>query len=215
MVDPLHHTASGDNIADLATKGKVHKDQVDVNSEWQDGPSYLSYERDSSWPINRDMLHGHDSIPANERLVKVFHVSSVEHVENIQLFEIIRWVAERHRDLNKVLRIVARFLIAARLSDRSKVQIEPTPVILQNARFLLEIIYGQDTAIKVLEGKLVGLEPILSKGRYVTRGRFGRGIAIILVIVELPILLSDSHLAYLIMVNAHEETHNGAKSTLA
>ena len=33
--------------------------------------------------------------------------------------------------------------------------------------------------------------------------------------MELPILLADSHLAYLIMVAAHEESHNCAKSTLA
>ena len=32
QVEQLHHTASADNIADLATKGKVKKEQVDLHS---------------------------------------------------------------------------------------------------------------------------------------------------------------------------------------
>ena len=71
-VEPLQHTASADNIADLATKGKVTKEHVDEHSVWQNGPSYLQYERDTSWPINRDMLSGQDSIPDDEKLVRIF-----------------------------------------------------------------------------------------------------------------------------------------------
>ena len=48
QVEQLHHTANADNIADLATKGKVKKEQVDLHSEWQNGPSNLAYERDFS-----------------------------------------------------------------------------------------------------------------------------------------------------------------------
>ena len=83
------------------------------------------------------------------------------------------------------------------------------------ARQLLEITYGQETALEVIKGTLVGLDPVLSKGRFVTRGRFGSGIAKILGLVELPILLPNSWLSYLIMVQAHQESHSCAKSTLA
>ena len=47
-VEPIYHTSSTDNIADLATKGKVSKEQLDENSDWQNGPSYLKYDRDRS-----------------------------------------------------------------------------------------------------------------------------------------------------------------------
>ena len=79
----------------------------------------------------------------------------------------------------------------------------------------MEITFGQEVAAEVSKGKLVGLDPINSKGRYVTKGRFGKSIKPILGVSELPILLNSSKLAYLIMKEAHEETHNDAKSTLA
>ena len=215
-VESLFYTASEDNISDLATRGKVIKSQIDELSEWQNGPSYLSYERDSSWPINREMLHGEDHIPDTERLVRIFSLSSKDPLASApNLFLVIRWVTERHRNLPKVLRIISRFLVASRSRNRSLIEVEPAPELLTQSRHLLEIVYGQDTAVVVRSGRLVGLDPVLSRGRYVTRGRFGKGIASILGIIELPILLRDSYLAYLIMVNAHEETHSAAKSTLA
>ena len=36
-VEPLHHTASADNIADLATRGKVTRELLDETSVWQNG----------------------------------------------------------------------------------------------------------------------------------------------------------------------------------
>ena len=80
-VEPLHHTASSDNVADLATRGEVSYSQVDENSEWQNGPDYLMYERDSSWPINRDMLKGQDAIPDEEKLVRVYSVVEADRLK--------------------------------------------------------------------------------------------------------------------------------------
>ena len=45
VVDPLYHTPGGLNISDLATRGLAKDKDVDVGSEWQEGPSYLKYER--------------------------------------------------------------------------------------------------------------------------------------------------------------------------
>ena len=124
-------------------------------------------------------------------------------------------MAERHRDLLKVLRIIARIIAISVDRDKASSNMEPTAVRMKQARVLLEAVYGQDTVKEVVAGKLVGLDPILSAGRYVTRGRFGKGIALVLGLEELPIFLNSSHFAYLVMVAAHEETHNDAKSTLA
>ena len=180
-----------------------------MGSELQNGPNYLQYERDSSWPINREMLSGHDAIPNEEKIINVFSINTGFMTD---LCEIIRGIAETHRKILHVLRIIARLVGANKLKA---IVSEPSPEGIAIARQLLEVVYGQDTAIEVERGKLVGLDPRLSKGRFVTRGRFGKGIANVLGIAELPILLPDSHLAYLIMVNAHEESHNEAKSTLA
>ena len=113
------------------------------------------------------------------------------------------------------MRIVARLITSSKSCKRTDILLEPSSESITQARHLLEIVYGQDTASEVLSGKLVGLAPKLSKGRFVTRGRFGSGLANVLGLVELPILLPDSQLAYLIMVQAHLETHSAAKSTLA
>ena len=213
VVEPIHYTASANNIADLATRGNVVRDQLDEKSTWQRGPDYLRYTRDDSWPINRDMLSGQDCIPDNEKLVRVFSLRSVDISPCV--FDSVRWIADRHRDLLKVLRIVARLITSSKSCKRTDILLEPSSESITQARHLLEIVYGQDTASEVLSGKLVGLAPKLSKGRFVTRGRFGSGLANVLGLVELPILLPDSQLAYLIMVQAHLETHSAAKSTLA
>ena len=124
-------------------------------------------------------------------------------------------MAERYRDLSKVIRILARLIAVSVSKDKTSISLEPTAVRMKQARIILEIVYGQDTTKEVVSGKLVGLDPVLSGGRYVTRGRFGKGIALVLGLEELPIFLNTSHMAYLVMVAAHNETHNEAKSTLA
>ena len=238
-VEPLHYTPSKENISDLATKGEAHVKDVDEYSEWQNGKHYLRFEMDDSWPISR--VSGQDSVPEEEKIVSLFSailsryipaITREQHIEEswqmrvpnitkfgaeywVQKFDFIRWVAERHRDLLKVLRILARLIAVSAVKKKPSILEEPSVERLEKARALLEIVYGEDTAKEVVNGKLVGLDPVLSKGRYVTRGRFGQGIALVLGLEELPILMNYSYLAYLVMVSAHNETHNEAKSTLA
>ena len=215
-IEPIHYTTSRDDVADLATRGNVVVQQLDSFSEWQNGPKYLCYTRDSSWPINREMISGQDSIPDVEKILRVYaiHDKSFNPGSDGILLS-IRWVTERHSNLLKVLRIIARIITVSCTGYREDARIEPTADRISQARHLLEIVYGQDTALQVSSGKLVGLNPRLSKGRFVTRGRFGSGIAKVLGLIELPILLPESYLSYLIMLQAHLETHSAAKSSLA
>jgi len=48
----------------------------------------------------------------------------------------------------------------------------------------------------------------------VTRGSFGKGLFRTLGVSELPILLNTERLSYLLMVDARNEDHREAKSTL-
>ena len=73
------------------------------------------------------------------------------------------------------------------------------------ARKLLFIVGSRQVDVDVKAGKLRGLDPIWSKGSWVTRGRFGKGLSSILGVRELPILLNTDRLSYLIMVDAHNE----------
>ena len=59
------------------------------------------------------------------------------------------------------------------------------------------------------------LTPKFEGGMWTTRGRLSKGLPKILGVDKLPILLSTSRLAELIMVEAHEENHDGASGTLA
>ena len=72
VVDPLYHTPGGLNISDLATRGLFKDEDVDVGSEWQEGPSYLKYERDE-WPISREFRN---KVP-DEEVTKMFRVNAV------------------------------------------------------------------------------------------------------------------------------------------
>ena len=108
--------------------------------------------------------------------------------------------------MSKVTRILARLIAVSVSKDKTSISLEPTAVRMKQARIILEIVYGQDTTKEVVSGKLVGLDPVLSGGK---------GIALVLGLEELPIFLNTSHMAYLVMVAAHNETHNEAKSTLA
>ena len=75
-------------------------------------------------------------------------------------------MAERHRDLLKVLRILARVINASveKNVDGSGIKVSPSAVRIQQASILLEIIYGQETIKEVKAGKLVGLDPVFSAG---------------------------------------------------
>ena len=59
------------------------------------------------------------------------------------------------------------------------------------------------------------LAPEFEGGMWVTRGRLKKGLPKILGVEKLPILLSSSRLAELIMIKSHEENHDGAPATLA
>ena len=85
-------------------------------------------------------------------------------------FDSVRWVAERHISFIKVLRIIARLITASAAGERSHATKEPNSVRMLQARYMLEIVYSQDTAKEITAGKLMGLDPQLSKGRFVTRG---------------------------------------------
>ena len=76
------------------------------------------------------------------------------------------------------------------------------------------LIASIETDVEVKKGKLATLDPVWSRGTWVTRDRLRSGMLTILGVEELPILLPQSRLAHLVMRAAHEENHDGPKLTL-
>ena len=67
---------------------------------------------------------------------------------------------------------------------------------------------------KVIEkGKLIGLSPFWKDGRWFTQGGSGKGAVNILGEKKLVVVMPEVRLSYLIMREAHEEIHLGAKET--
>ena len=67
---------------------------------------------------------------------------------------------------------------------------------------------------QVKAGKIDGMAPYWSMGRWNTRGRLGKRAFKVLGVSELPILSYSSRLAELIMFDAHRQDHKGSKITL-
>ena len=60
-VFPVQHWPGLQNIADIATKGLATLDDVQEDSEWQNGPEIAQFPREQ-WPISRDFVR---EIPEN------------------------------------------------------------------------------------------------------------------------------------------------------
>merc|ERR1712215_625829 len=85
---------------------------------------------------------------------------------------------------------------------------------IHHARHLMFIVESYKVGSEV-EKKMTTLAPRFEEGVWVTRGQLGKGLPKILGVEKLPILLSSSRLAELIMIEAHRENYDGAPGTLA
>ena len=118
-------------------------------------------------------------------------------------------------NLDKVKAIIARWLGGDESRGRDWCVDEPSLKDLQLAEKLMFMTAAAEVNAVVKESKaLVGLAPRWTRGQWMTKGRFRKGMTQVFGSSELPNLLSSSRLAYLIMVKAHEEDHRALKSTL-
>ena len=97
---------------------------------------------------------------------------------------------------------------------KQEVEKEPGVQSLREARKAMEVVASVELTPRI--GSMgMTLAPELSGGRWVTRGRMRRGLRPILGVKELLILLPSQRLAELIMMEAHEQAHDGVDGTLA
>ena len=132
----------------------------------------------------------------------------------LHLHSMVTEVMQYSNSLPKVFAILARDLAANKSQLRATIINEPTVYYLSLAEHLAYIVAMAETDPLVKSGKLDGMAPYWSMGRWNTRGRLGKGAFKVLGVSELPILSRHSRLAELIMIHAHEQNQKGAKVTL-
>ena len=131
------------------------------------------------------------------------------------------------------MRIIARYLRGVNSDLRKSgnlkldnpeayrlIQTEPSRLELQKAERLL-LLHGMPGTKDALDkGKLASLLPLYEGRLIVTKGRLGeRSLNRLLGVSSLPILMPDSRVSYLFMLQAHcgefGLVHRGAVATLA
>ena len=169
----------------------------------------------SQWPASRQFLKG---VPPEETRPTLYTANLVTKISVLpailNLHSLVSEVRQYTNHLPKFLAIVARFLAANKSQNRATVTEESTVYCLNLAEHLAYIVATADTDPLVKAGKLDGMAPYWSMGRWNTRGRLGKGAFKVLGVTELPILSHNSRLAELIMLDAHRQDHKEAKITL-
>ena len=117
-------------------------------------------------------------------------------------------------NLKKAEKILVRVIYANGLENRDAVCQEPTVRSVKLVWKLIDMV----AAIKVTQyvnTKLVSLCPVLRNGRWVTQGQLRKGLIQILGVYNLQILMPNQRLAQLVMMQAHNENHDGPAGMLA
>ena len=85
---------------------------------------------------------------------------------------------ERHNDFDLVKRILARWLPASVSREREDCRAFPSVKRLALAEKLMYLVDSCRTKEEVVKtnSRLIELAPVWSKGRWVTRGRLGKGM---------------------------------------
>ena len=126
----------------------------------------------------------------------------------------VRKLLQYSNELKKVVSILARVMAMQAARGHRAIETAPSAKYLRLANQMLFIIESHDVGNKV-QKKMTTLAPEYEGGMWVTRGRLKKGLPKILGTEKLPVLLSSSKLAELIMIEAHKENHDGAPATLA
>ena len=126
----------------------------------------------------------------------------------------VRKLLQYSNELKKVISILARIMAAQAARDRRAIETAPSAKYLRLANQMLYIIESHDVGNEV-QKKMTTLAPEYEGGMWVTRGRLKKGLPKILGTEKMLVLLSSSRLAELIMIEAHEENHDGAPATFA
>ena len=247
-VEDIQYVESKLNPSDISTRATSKLKDLGPNSFHQNGPSFLCFPREK-WPVSRDFDRKNipeEEFKVSNLISGVYGVA-VNECSFQPDVDFINSILGYSRSLLKVQKIAARCLRVYSkgcMLDKKK-PVMDNPRSIRNQQLLksspnmysvlsrnvsndelievekLLLKYSMSPTYEALEkGHLDSLLPVIDGGLVVTQGRLGdQKMLELFGVSSLPILLPNTRLAYLYMLNAHEGefglVHRGISSTLA
>ncbi len=172
------------------------------------GPGEARYPRET-WPASREFRR---VVPPEEVIASI--VNAMQRYTGLRVYGLVEEMMDYSNDIFKIKASMARWLRASINKKRQEAVLAPTLRYLRLANKLIDLMGTIETDKEVKSGKLTGLAPQWSNGRWITRGRLGKGMFRVLGVSELMILMPKSRLAYLTMLAAHNQDHKSSSITL-
>ena len=207
-----YHVSSSDNAADRPTRLDSTTKEIMPDSAWQRGPSYL-YMPSSSWPIDRDFaLRKEACIPDSEILKRyrgIVQTVTAEISDDIGVHNLVdpNFTNDWERLIERTLIFLNPFLLKRAVENQSA-KIE----LAERAWYRHAM---KDTRHALKGGKLRYLLCEEREGMIVVIGRAKHGLQKFFGKNYLPVIMSHSRVAFLIMLWAHKENHDGRDVTMS
>ena len=209
VVEPVQHINGKLNPSDIITRDHATAKDLETESSWFRGPSFLKLPRDQM-PLSREFMKlKKDFIPEEERRIKkvVLLLTKLEKEQDTIFLKQVDEVLLRTNSLEKAVNVVARLLKAHVLKDRSRIVDNPTAQELELAKHIILASSMGPTQEAVEQGKLTSLRPLHLNAVYYLQTRAGQSLERVLGCSRPPILMPKSRLAELVMWQAHSEDH--------
>ena len=237
-MEEIQYVESALNPSDISTRATATISQLGPGSLHQTGPEFFRLPREE-WPVSQS--YSAADIPSCEYKIRdklVFSAAVRFNFVKSGLYPANPWTVVEEllhysNSIDKIKRILARYLrgLGSILRKSGKLVMEnptaydliasePTRDELWKAERLL-LLHGMPQTKEALDnGKLDSLLPVYEGKLIVTRGRLGESsLEKLLGVKSLPILMPESRIAHLYMVQAHcgefGLVHRGAVATLA
>ena len=199
------------NAADQATRPDSTAQDVNVNSLWQSGPSYLQ-ELPSKWPINRDFANRKDDCIPQGELLKQFRCL-IQATEVTNTLHGINQILSPFRTnyWTKLLRLTQLLL-----SWYHKIHVPNTSaaLTLESSKNLWFLSVMPDTMEALKAGRLKELNTKIVDGIVLMQGRATSGMEKFFGQSTLPVIMGSTRIAYLVMLDAHCMDHTGRDTTV-
>ena len=198
------HVRSKLNIADLGTRTSATAEDINEQSEWQNGPSWMYLPRDE-WPITEDT----DGRVPDEALVRR-HVSAHATISE-PVISFAKYVGKSYQF---ILNLTARIL---KIFESKSFRITHlTPEDLEKAEEFVIQSSMKFTQQELQKGHLASLRPEKnSNGVICLNSRALEGLQNHYDTKEFPILCEKDPVAHLWMKKVHWEDHSGVTRTVA
>ena len=164
-------------------------------------------------PLSREFLKSGYDLPVGDIRTKKVALLATKLIPSKFILEsMLEQIMTKSWSLQNVTAIKARLLKAGVTKNRDKIVEHLSPNDISLASQLLFAYSMGPTEAAMLKGDLTSLRVFKVGGIFFTRGRVGRSLEQLLGITRLPVLMSSTRLAKLLMWDCHSEDHRRSHS---